>query len=130
MLYYLLQDMKTVAVTVTDSNDHTPTFDFPSYSVGLVENNLAGFSLLDFIVTDLDTSDDGLISLSLDATSNTANMFRITPSTGTSARQVTGQLLSNVSLDRETAGLTIDSTTGAALWILKVIATDNNAVVR
>ena len=116
-------------MTVTDSNDHTPTFDFPTYSVSLIENNMVDFSLLSFVVTDLDTGNDGAISLSLDSTSNTANMFKITPSTGSSASPVSGQLSSNISLDRETDGLIIDSSTGAALWILKVIASDNSPMV-
>ena len=117
-------------MTVTDSNDHSPTFNFPRYSVSLAENDMADFLILDFSVTDPDTGDDGAISLSLDSTSNTANMFKLTPSTGTSTSPLNGQLLSNILLDRETPGLTIDLATGAAIWILKVIATDNNPNVR
>lgn len=116
-------------VTVTDSNDHFPTFDLPSYSISLVETNAIDTVIIEFTVTDSDTGDDGVISLSIDSSSNTASMFKLTPASGTSANTVTGQILSNVTLDRETSGLVIDQATGAALWTLKVIATDNNAQV-
>ena len=116
-------------VTVTDSNDHFPTFDIPSYSISLVETNVIDTFVIEFTVTDSDTGDDGTISLSIDPSSNTASMFKLTRATGTSANTVTGQILSSVALDRETSGLVIDQTTGAAIWTLKVIATDNNTQV-
>ena len=117
-------------ITVTDSNDNFPTFNLPSYSISLVESDMIDTSVIEFTVTDSDTGDNGIISLSIDPSSNTASMFKLTPATGTSANTVTGQILSNVALDRETSGIVIDQTTGAALWTLKVIATDNNAGVR
>ncbi|KAI6657178.1 protocadherin Fat 4-like [Oopsacas minuta] len=115
-----------VTITVRDSNDNSPTFDLPNYSISLPENNMVDFSIIGFTVTDPDSGNDGAISLSIDSTSNIASMFKLTPDSGTSSNTVDGEVFSAISLDRETDGLVIDGTSGAALWTLKVLSADNN----
>ena len=112
---------------VSNSNDHAPTFDRPLYQISLEENDLTDTFIILFIVTDIDSGDDGSLSLLIDSASNTGDMFNVTSSPVTNGLQ--GNIISRIPLDRETEGLTIASSTGAAVWTLNVIAHDNNANV-
>ena len=111
-------------ITISDVNDNIPTFDQPQYTVSISEDNSINTEVLSFTVDDLDTGDDGVISVFIDSASNIVNMFKLEGITPNSFR-----ILSALPLDRETSGLSIDNSFGSAKWILKIIAYDNNLIV-
>ena len=111
-------------ITITDVNDHIPTFDQLQYIVAITENNAINTEVLTFTVDDPDTGDDGDISVFIDSASNIVNMFKLEIISSNSFR-----ILSALPLDRETSGLSIDNSLGSAKWILKIIAYDNNIIV-
>ena len=112
-------------ITISDVNDNIPTFDQPQYTVSISEDNSINTEVLSFTVDDLDTGDDGDISVFIDSASNIVNMFKL-------ERIITSnsfRILSALPLDRETSGLSIDNSFGSAKWILKIFAYDNNLIV-
>ena len=89
-----------------------------------MENNLVDALILSFAVTDQDAGSNGEISSFIEASSNTANMFKLQAVTSNSFT-----INSAIPLDRETSGLIIENSFGSAKWVLKVIAYDNSALV-
>lgn len=111
-------------ITISDVNDHSPTFNQLQYTVTISEDNSVDTLVLSFTVDDPDTGDDGDISVFIDSASNIVNMFKLETVTSNSFT-----ILSALPLDRETSGLSIENSIGSAKWILRLIAYDNNLIV-
>ena len=103
-------------------------FNQESYSISINEDNLVNTNILNFSVEDPDVGDDGSISLYIEASTNIGNIFKLGNS-GPISNNINSMILSALSLDRETPGLSLNSSDGSALWNLKIIAFDNSADV-
>lgn len=82
-----------VVVTITDANDHTPTFSKSTYFASVYENQLAGTSVLQVNATDGDFGENAKLSYTIRVR---GNVFTIDSQTGI--------ISTLVPLDRETTG--------------------------
>ena len=66
----------SLAVTVTDANDHTPTFTAAIYDASVHENAVIGTNVAQVVAADLDIGDNGKVTYNIEA-GNTGNVFAI-----------------------------------------------------
>ncbi|XP_069812726.1 protocadherin gamma-B4-like [Dendropsophus ebraccatus] len=88
---------KTIQLTISDVNDHSPVFERMNYIVYIIENNQPGTSVHNIVASDLDQDENGKITYSI----VNSNIDNIPVTSYVSINSMTGVLYAQRSFDYE-----------------------------
>nr|XP_057919535.1 protocadherin-18b isoform X2 [Doryrhamphus excisus] len=117
-------------ISISDSNDNSPTFEEQAYVVNLLENSPLGTLLLDLNATDPDEGTNGKIvySFSSHVSPKILETFKINPENGhiTLIKKVDYEATSSYELDVQAQDLGPNSIPGLCKIVVKVVDVNDN----
>lgn len=117
-------------ISVSDSNDNSPTFDEQSYVVNLLENSALGTLIIDLNATDPDEGTNGKIvySFSSHVSPKILQTFKINPENGhiTLIKKVDYETTVSYELDIQAQDLGPNSIPGLCKIVVKVVDVNDN----
>lgn len=117
-------------ISISDSNDNSPTFDEQAYTINLLENSLLGTLIIDLNATDPDEGTNGKIvySFSSHISPKILEIFKINPENGhiTLIKKVDYETTATYELDVQAQDLGPNSIPGLCKIVVKVVDVNDN----